>query len=365
MDKFKLQENFFKNKRVLITGHTGFKGSWLTIWLKMMGAQITGISLAPEKDSIYHKINNIEGINSIIQDIRDLKKLIDVFRETKPEIVIHLAAFGFVNEAYKEPLKAFSVNVEGSINIMEAARIVGGVKSIVMVTTDKVYKNESIDKSYSEIDSIGGSIEAYSASKVCVEVAVESYRSSYFNDIEMPFIATARASNVLGGGDHISSRLVPSILNNLLTEEKMLIRNPDSVRPWQNVLDALCGYITLAQNLYNHGDIFSGVWNFGPEKSGIQTVSWLIDKFSEIWGSDLKYEIVPTIETKEFGLLQLDITKSKNSLGWKPIKSLEETIYDTIYFYKENTMGKAVLSICEEQIDSYMKLLFYKSIKEI
>lgn len=357
-----LKQDFYRNKKVLITGHTGFKGAWLTLWLTMLGAKVTGVALEPEPGCLFEQLGGFNNITNIYCDIRNLEALTKIIKTAEPDIIIHLAAFSFLKEAHKDPVRTFTTNLQGGVNLLEAVRQNQGVSAIVLVTTDKVYNNKGLERGYTEADELGGGLEVYSGSKACLEIAVESYRNAYFQPEKYAehrsAIATARASNVLGGGDHINSRIVPSILNSLSLNENIVIRNPNAIRPWQNILDALSGYLTLAQNLYTYGPEFSGAWNFGPFFSGIQTVEKLVQGFIKSWGGEASYSVTNNITVREAGVLKLDITKSMDKLGWKPIRNLQQTIDETVEFYKNSIKDENIKTLCQKQIENYMKDLF-------
>lgn len=362
LEGLSLQRDFYKGKRVLVTGHTGFKGAWLSLWLSMLGADVTGLALEPEAGCLFEQLEKIDGVTNIYEDIRNLDVVEKAVQTIKPDIILHLAAFSFLKKAHNDPVTAFTTNVQGGVNLLEAVRQSGGVKSVVFVTTDKVYQNRGLERGYTEEDMLGGGLEVYSGSKACLEIAVESYRNAYFQpekyEEHKTAIATARASNVLGGGDHIKSRIVPGILHSLSVNERIVIRNPQAVRPWQNILDALCGYLTLAQNLYIDGPKFSGAWNFGPYENGIQTVGKLVQGFEKSWGGSSACCISDEAPVREAGILKLDITKSVGNLGWKPLRSLDMTIDETVYFYKKSMLGINSRELCRGQIEKYMDDLF-------
>src|SRR4030095_15508590 len=260
-----MQNEFWKGKRVLITGHTGFKGSWLAFWLRTLGADILGYALAPEASpNLFESLEIEQGIRSLTADIRDLGKLDEAVRQFRPEIILHLAAQSLVRRSYREPIETYATNVMGTVNVLEAARRSDFVRSVVVVTTDKVYENRERPEPYRESERLGG-FDPYSNSKACAELVVSAYRSSFFGRGET-LVATARAGNVIGGGDWSEDRLLPDVFRSLIFDTKLEIRNPDSIRPWQHVLEPLAAYLLLAERLYNGEEKFAGPWNFGPRE---------------------------------------------------------------------------------------------------
>ncbi|MDD5593277.1 MAG: CDP-glucose 4,6-dehydratase, partial [Candidatus Margulisbacteria bacterium] len=292
--------NFWRNKKVFITGHTGFKGSWLCLWFHSLGARITGYALEPPTDpNLYDLCAVGEVVDSVRADIRDRETLEQTLRRARPEIVIHLAALPIVRESYRVPAETFSTNVMGTVNVLEAARHCAGVKAIVNVTTDKVYENKVRGKRYVEGDSLGGH-DPYSSSKVCSELIAQAYRRSYGQSV-----ATARAGNVIGGGDWAADRLVPDFVRSILKGKKLVIRNPKAVRPWQHVLEPLAGYLLLAEKLYRSGAQYAGAWNFGPDKEGARSVEWVIKKLCRGWGEGSGYKIGTGKQLHEAAYLML------------------------------------------------------------
>lgn len=343
---------FYKDKRVLVTGHTGFKGSWLITILNYMGAKTKGYSLQPEKGCLYEQIRGEELIDSVIGDLVDYTLLEETVLEFKPEIIVHLAAFGFMNECYNDPRRAYESNVIGTVNLLEIVRKCESVKSVVVVSTDKVYFNKGDGAVYTEEDQLGGT-SPYSCSKTCMELVVQDYRDTYFGSLDRDVgIGIVRASNVLAGGDHIQTRLIPSILKSIDEGKPVELRNPSQTRPWQSVLDALDGYLTLARYLYNSPEIYSGVWNIGPTSAGIKSVGWVFDRMQSY------FEGVKQRDAKQFGVhesetLGLDITKAITELDWKPNLTLDRVIEQVVEFYKGQKQGIDVLSLCKIQIEEY------------
>jgi CDP-glucose 4,6-dehydratase len=346
--------NTFENKKVLVTGDTGFKGGWLCIWLKELGADVFGYALPPktQRDNfvttgLANKINHLDG------DIRDLKKICDYVNQVKPDIVFHLAAQPLVIESYKNPHYNFETNLMGTVNIFEAVRACSSVKTAVNITTDKCYQNNEWSWGYREIDPMGGD-DPYSASKGCSELITNSYIKSFFSKEDTPHVASARAGNIIGAGDWADNRIMPDIIKAYEAKTKVIIRNPGSVRPWQFVLEPLYGYLKLAENLYNQGKRFSGGWNFGPSAYENYTVGNVVDEVKRLVPS-LQVDMPnQTKELHEAGVLKLDITKAVNYLGWKPKLNFEETIQFTVNGYLEEMHNnKNVYSSRVKQIESF------------
>jgi CDP-glucose 4,6-dehydratase len=345
--------NFWKDKRVLITGHTGFKGSWLSFWLNSLGAKVCGYSLLPETNpNLFENLNLENLIESNIGDIRDLSNFSQTITDFQPDIVFHLAAQPLVRRSYREPIETYTTNVIGTINILEAIRQVDSVKSAVIITTDKVYENEERSFGYSENDRLGG-FDPYSNSKACAELAVSSYRNSFFADGKC-LIATARAGNVIGGGDWSEDRLLPDVFRSLIFGENLLIRNPNSVRPWQHTLEPLNGYMLLAEKLFVGNKDFANAWNFGPEDEDAKPVGFILDEIKQIWDEEVNWQIAVGEHPHETNLLKLDSSKSKNELGWKPKLSLPEALKLTSDWYKAFKNKEDLIEITNKQIEFYI-----------
>ncbi|MBT5399510.1 CDP-glucose 4,6-dehydratase [bacterium] len=352
-----MSENFWLNKKVLITGHTGFKGSWLTLWLKSLGAKIVGVSLDPPTiPSLYVKANVSEGIVDLRQDICDGKKIKEIFQQYQPEIVFHLAAQSLVRYSYKNPVETYKTNVMGTLNILEGIRGIDSVRSVILVTTDKCYKNKEWVWGYRENDQLGGH-DPYSSSKAAMELLVSSYRDSYFskNDYgtHKVAIATVRAGNVIGGGDWAKDRLVPDIINAFENGDQVVIRNPMSIRPWQHVLEPLSGYIRLAELLYKDGYIYSQAWNFGPIDKDVRTVKWIVEKMSKYWGSDAGWDIDSSNNPYEANYLKLDCSRAHDILNWEIKWGLRHALQKIIDWHKAELTGTSCKEICLMQIDEY------------
>lgn len=347
---------FYKGKRVLVTGHTGFKVAWLTAVLRYMQANTLGYALLPEKNSLYERMNGNELISNVTGDLLDISLLDKTIQEFRPEIIIHLAAFGFIKECYCEPTKAYQTNVIGSMNLLECVRKCDSVRSVIIVSTDKVYENKGDGAIYSENDSLGG-LDPYSSSKSCMELLVRCYASSYLQvENKKIGIATVRASNVLAGGDHVQTRLIPSILQALDNGSKVELRNPIQTRPWQSVLDALNGYLTIARYLYVNPLKYSGAWNIGPDKDGIKSVSWVFEKMRNAF-EGLNVEQGEKLAVSESETLGLDIHRALTLLDWQPIFSCDRVVELVVEFYKRQKRGESEYKICMSQIEEFFNTI--------
>ena len=348
-------DNIYKDKKVLITGDTGFKGSWLAIWLLSMGADVVGISLPPQTPRDNYVVCGLsERITHIDQDIRDYDALRKIFDEYSPEIVFHLAAQAIVLEGYQDPLNTFSTNFMGTVNVLEAIRHTESVKAGVIITTDKCYKNREWVYGYRETDRLGGN-DPYSASKAAGEMAIASYTHSFFNNDNSANIASVRAGNVIGGGDWAENRIIPDCVRALEKNEPIIIRNPNAVRPWQHVLEPLSGYLKLGSLLYTNAKEFAGSWNFGPSSKNMVTVKELAEKVVKKWGhGEISYQSKKN-KFSEANLLHLDISKAVNKLKWQPKLDFNDTINYTIDEYRINEMKKK--EICEQRVEHIIRYM--------
>lgn len=348
-------DNIYSNKKVLITGHTGFKGSWLALWLTQMGANITGYSLQPPTEPNHFQLLNLD-INSIIDDIRDVDNLKQVFKKQQPEIIFHLAAQAIVRQSYQEPLDTLTSNVIGTANVLEAARTCASVRAIVIVTSDKCYENREWPWGYREIDALGG-YDPYSASKGCAEIITSCWRNSFFNlkdygHTHQTLLASARAGNVIGGGDWAQDRLIPDIMRAVNQNEKVKIRNPHATRPWQHVLEPLSGYLLLGQKLLESRKEFAEAWNFGPSEEENVSVGEIVHLVKKVWPK-IDYDINQTPDQPhEAGMLRLDCSKSRTKLKWSPVWDGTETIKKTALWYKNFYESGKILSI--DHFDRYI-----------
>ncbi len=344
-------KDFYKNKRVFVTGHTGFKGAWLCAMLAYLQANITGYALKEEKGSLFEKIHGANMVAHFEGDIRDYRSLKEAIDRSKPEIVFHLAALAQVKDCFDDPLKAYSTNVMGTVNLLEALRT-SQVKSIVIVTTDKVYENKGDGAVYTEDDLLGGS-DPYATSKTSMEYVVKAYRESYFQNGEKRVgVATVRASNVLAGGDHVQTRLIPSILHAVLQGRELELRNPHQTRPWQSVLDALNGYLTVGRYIYINPTEYSEGWNIGPTIDGIRTVSWIVGKVKESFAG-LESRTGIKFDVKESETLGLDISKALKCLDWKPMLSCDNVVKNVVDFYLGQQRGVNERDLCLRQIKKF------------
>lgn len=350
----KIIKNFYKNKKILVTGATGFKGSWLCFWLNMLGAKVYGTGYNPNKNkNLFYSLKLEKKINLNLFDIRDKNKIKIFIKKIKPEIVFHLAAQPLIYESYKNSYSTYEINCVGTLNVLEAIRQVSSVKSLVCVTSDKCYENNNSTKGFKENDKLGGD-DPYSGSKACSEIIIKTYYESFFKKNKKIGIASARAGNVIGGGDWSENRLIPDMVNSIIKNKIIIIRNPNFNRPWQYVLEPLYGYLVLAMKVYKKPNLFSGPWNFGTEKNTITNVLQIAKEMIKFWKRG-KVKTAKNTKFYEQTNLQLDITKSKNILKWKPRYSIKKSIHITVDWYKKVIMKKTTPEvITEEQINSYM-----------
>ncbi|MDD4892588.1 MAG: CDP-glucose 4,6-dehydratase [Candidatus Rickettsiella isopodorum] len=345
---------FWNGKNVLITGHTGFKGTWLSLWLQSLGANCVGFSLEPPtKPNLFDSVQLCKSMMSIIGDIRDFELVQRVLKKHQPEIIIHMAAQPLVNFSYQEPLMTYSTNIIGTTNLLEAARFTDSIKAIVNVTSDKCYQNQELDRGYHEEDSLGG-YDPYSSSKACSELVTQAYSYSYLKNKEIN-IATARAGNVIGGGDWGQNRLVPDVVKACIKQKNIFLRYPNALRPWQHVLEPLYGYLTLAKQLFESPPSFTQAWNFGPNEEQDRTVSWLTDALIKHWESGIKWIQNTSEQPYETSLLRLNSTKAKEFLAWKSQWPIETAIVKTIEWYKNYLKEKNMQEITLAQIDEFQK----------
>lgn len=352
-----MNPRFWNGKRVLLTGHTGFKGSWLSLWLQSMGAQVVGYALAPPTNPNLFEVAEVgKGMTSIIGDIRDLVHLRQVFVQHKPEIVIHMAAQALVRHSYVEPVETYSTNVMGTVNLLEAVRAADSVKAVVNVTSDKCYENREWVWGYRENEAMGG-YDPYSNSKGCAELVTAAYRNSYFHPEKYAThgvaIASGRAGNVIGGGDWAEDRLIPDIMRAITQGKSVNIRNPHAIRPWQHVLEPLSGYLVLAQKLYEEGVAYAEGWNFGPNDNDAKPVQWIVEKLTNAWGEGASWNIDEGDHPHEANYLKLDCSKAKMRLDWYPRWSLDEALAAIIDWHRACRDGYDMRNQTLLQIDAY------------
>jgi CDP-glucose 4,6-dehydratase len=347
---------FWSGKRVLITGHTGFKGSWLSLWLQSLGADLSGIALKPPTEPALFDVANVaKGMNHQIADIRDYESVRKLMSDFKPEIVIHMAAQPLVRLSYHEPIETYATNVMGTVHVLEAARHISSVRAIVNITTDKCYENKEWVWGYREVEPMGG-YDPYSSSKGCAELVSNAYRMSFLKDAGIA-LATARAGNVIGGGDWALDRLVPDTLRALEKQEPVFIRNPYAIRPWQHVLEPLSGYLLLAESLYEKGQANAEPWNFGPKDDDAQSVKWIVERLCNLWGNNVTWELQPGEHLHEAHYLKLDISKATQRLDWHPRWSLEKSLTKIITWHQAWLENENMQNGCLNQIIEYQSNL--------
>jgi CDP-glucose 4,6-dehydratase len=348
-----INSDFWAGKRVFITGHTGFKGAWLSLWLQDRGAFAKGYSLAPNTEpSLFSAAEVGSGMESVIGDIRDLDCLTENISQFNPEIVIHMAAQPLVKRSYDNPVETYSTNVMGTVNLFEAVRAASSVKAVVNVTTDKCYENREWVWGYRENEPMGG-FDPYSNSKGCAELVTSCYRNSFFNGPDTASIATARAGNVVGGGDWAADRLIPDIIKSLQTKAPVLVRNPLATRPWQHVLEPLSGYLCLAEKLYMNGDEYAGGWNFGPLDADVRPVGDVVEYLTKAWGDGAEWKCDDLEHAHEAQLLKLDISKAQSRLNWRPRWRLKSTLDSIVTWHKSMLAGKCAKELCLEEIRKF------------
>ncbi len=346
-----VSKEFWAGRRVLLTGHTGFKGAWLALWLTELGAKVTGLALAPEEPSLFSQIGLASLVTHIEGDIRDAGLVERVVAEARPEVVFHLAAQPLVRLSYDEPLETFATNVQGTAHVLDSCRRVEGLKAIVAVTSDKCYENREWVWPYRETDPLGGH-DPYSASKAAAEIVIASYRKSFFHDPQSALLASVRAGNVIGGGDWAKDRLVPDIVRAVAADEPVLIRSPGAVRPWQHVFEALGGYLLIAQRLMAGDSAIAAAWNFGPAPTDTRPVSWIVERMIARWGRG-RYALTDNAGRHEANLLKLDCSKAHAELGWRPSFDLATTIDRIIDWHQAHEDGKDPLTTSRSQLADY------------
>ena len=348
--------DFYKGKKVFLTGHNGFKGSWMCKVLKMMGAQVCGFSLKPNTQPNLYEIANLkENMINIIGDIRDLEYLRKAVCEFKPDILIHMAAQPIVRESYKDPVYTYETNVMGTVNVLESVRVCKSIRSFLNVTTDKVYKNNEWNWGYREIDALDG-YDPYSNSKSCSELVTSSYKKSFFYNIDSPAISTARAGNVIGGGDFATDRIIPDCIRAMQNNEEIIVRNPYSTRPYEHVLEPVVAYLIIAQKQYENKEKYAGNYNVGPNDNDCVTTGNLVTMFCDSWGGEATWKnVMEDNGPHEANFLKLDNSKIKSVLGWKPRWNVKQSIEKTVEWSKDYILGENIELCMEKQIKEYLE----------
>jgi CDP-glucose 4,6-dehydratase len=352
-----MNPQFWRGKRVFLTGHTGFKGAWLSLWLQSAGAVVRGYSLAPPtQPSLFEKARVADGMESVLGDIREYSALHGSLAAFAPDVVIHMAAQSLVRLSYVEPLQTYSTNVMGTANILEAVRQAKGVRAVLIVTSDKCYRNENVHGRFQEDAPLGG-FDPYSSSKGAAELVTAAYRDSFFSPAKHAqhgtSVASARAGNVIGGGDWAADRLLPDLMRGFARGEAVVLRNPDAIRPWQHVLEPLSGYLLLLERMFANGTEFAQAWNFGPEEADERPVSWVADQAAKEWGTGASWKLDSAPQPHEAPNLRLDCAKVRQHLGWKPRLSLPDALQWTVQWHKSASAGRAPRAMCDEQIRAY------------
>jgi len=347
-----INPDFWRGKRVLLTGHTGFKGSWLSLWLQSLGAELSGLALAaPTEPSLFNVARVGDGMASTIGDIRDLGTVVNAMTAFKPDIVIHMAAQPLVRLSYSEPVETYATNVMGTVHVLEAVRRCSSVRCVVTVTTDKCYENREWEWGYRENEPMGGH-DPYSNSKGCSELVTSAYRRSFLHKAGVA-LASARAGNVIGGGDWASDRLVPDILRAFERNAPVVIRNPHSTRPWQHVLEPLSGYLTLAERLWSEGESFAEGWNFGPRDDDALPVLWIVERMAKTWGQGASWQLDSSEHPHEAHYLKLDISKARHRLAWQPRWNLDTALANITHWHHAWRAQQDMRQVCLEQITQY------------
>ena len=360
MEGLGMSKTFWENKKVLITGHTGFKGSWMSLWLQIKGAYLTGYALPPPTTPSFFETGNLKkDMRSIIGDVRDLRHFKTVVETHRPEIIIHMAAQPIVRYSYINPIETYSTNIMGTVNVLEAVRQTNSVKVVLIITSDKCYDNKEWLWGYRENDPMGGH-DPYSSSKGCAELITSAFHRSYFSKENFKkygvAIASARAGNVIGGGDWGQDRLVPDIMRAIMENQPVLIRNPNAQRPWQHVLEPLSGYMRLIKKLWKNGEEFAGGWNFGPEDSDCKAVSWIMKNLDHLWKENIDWKLDSVDHPHEATYLKLDCSRAKKLLGWYPKLKLATALEWVAQWYSVYFDSRKIREISEKQISQYEKI---------
>lgn len=346
--------DFWQGKKVFLTGHTGFKGSWLSLWLQHLGADVKGFALAPPTTpALFTEALVAQNMQSDIGDIREREVIAKSMTAFNPDLLIHMAAQPLVRASYRDPVGTYATNVMGTVHVLEAARQCSNLRAIVNVTTDKCYENREWEWGYRENEPMGG-YDPYSNSKGCVELVTAAYRSSFFNQFQHAALASARAGNVIGGGDWAEDRLIPDILRAFERQQPVTIRNPQAIRPWQHVLEPLSGYLILAESLWNEGHKFAQGWNFGPRDEDARPVEWILDRMVDMWGGGVSWRPDDGQHPHEAHYLKLDISKARMQLQWTPAWSLQISLAKIVDWHKGWIAGSGVRASCQSEIKAYM-----------
>ncbi len=348
------RQEVWRGKRVLLTGHTGFKGSWLSLWLKQWGAEVFGFSLPPETPSLFLQAGLDKQIDGEYGDLREPATIARVVKTFQPQVVLHLAAQPIVRLSYQDPVGTYATNVMGTVHLLEAVRQSSGVQVVTVVTSDKCYENVEWVWGYRENDRLGGH-DPYSSSKACAELVAAAYRSSYFGQAGAPLLATARAGNVIGGGDWAKDRLVPDAMRAFAAQQPLVIRYPAAVRPWQHVLEALNGYLTLTEGLLAGNKALADGWNFGPLPQAFRAVEDVVQRLVALWGGQAAYRAEPIKDWHEAGLLTLDVTKAMRHLPWQPQLELEAALGLTVAWYQAAHRGEGMLDFSLRQLQDFQR----------
>ena len=353
-------DNFYQSKKVLITGHTGFKGGWLALWLKSLGADVIGYAQEPPTSpSFFNACHISDKMISIIGDVRDKPFLESVFKNHQPEMVFHMAAQPLVRKSYKEPVETFETNVMGTVNVLECCRQTPTVKAIINITTDKCYENQESLEGYSEEDALGG-YDPYSASKAASEMVTNAYRQSFFNPKDFQnhgvALASVRAGNVIGGGDWAEDRIIPDCIKAFINHKEVVVRSLKAVRPWQHVIELLYGYLLLGEQLYRNGEEFSEAWNFGPADKNLKSVQWILEQMVELWGERASWRIDNNQQPHETHYLKLKSDKAKARLGWNSQWDMDTVLEKTVAWYQAFENGEDMEKVSMEQIEGYERI---------
>jgi CDP-glucose 4,6-dehydratase len=349
---------FWQGKRVFVTGHTGFKGGWLCLWLHGLGARVSGFALEPITNPSMFAAASLAKVmeSSAVGDVRELGALKSALRSSQAQIVIHLAAQALVRDSYLDPVGTYWTNVMGTVNLLEAARNLESARAVLVVTSDKCYENRERAHAYREDEAMGG-YDPYSSSKGCAELVTAAYRRSFYAEFGRPAVASARSGNVIGGGDWSKDRLVPDAIRAFIGGAYLKVRNPNAIRPWLHVLEPLCGYLTLTEHLWTNGATYSEPWNFGPSEGDIRSVKWIVEQVARRSKGNVIWEVDSAPQPHEASLLQLDSSKARERIGWRPRLPLETAVDWTVEWYQRYAQGQSARELTQEQILRYQSEL--------